>query len=229
MKVNNVTLNSVTNFTSKKQSRLPFRNSVQEDVYVSEKAPKKLGHKLRIAAGILAATQILLAPFGAGAANKPVQDYSALTVEDINTINLDNEFQLAQTLDAPSLTFDITENWMPHTIVPKNRTATINGEGENENKYHTIADIIEDNHGIDPLDSKNLYLAAYSVLKANPFLLDRILPGQVDFRNGDVTNVDPELILATDLSASNDKISIFLPDVTVLEETNEDNSSVFVG
>ena len=89
--------------------------------------------KKRVAPFISAAI-LAVNPFITGSAEKNIADFRNLQPVEVEELDDDNNFQLAQRLDSPSLTFDLTGNWEPRTISPKDSYATLS-QIDNGNSY----------------------------------------------------------------------------------------------
>ena len=71
-------------------------------------------------------------------------------------------------------------------------------------------------------------LVALSNAKANPWMAEKVTDGRIDYTQGDVSNIDPELLRATDYSKGDEKLPVFVPEFNSTKETMEDNDSLMV-
>ena len=220
------------NFKSISNSQNPFKyNTNFDSVSFSGKKEKRNRNRLMayLASGALLLTS-LLSPTKASASSfeKRIQDYANLTQTAITEIADDNNFQLAQTLDAPSLTFDLTENWDAKVIKPITSLAYMTRDIETGNDFSNIDDLIEFLYEHKITDEYDKNLAALSIVQANPWMAEKVTGGLVDFTQGDMSNIDPELIRATDYTTDGEKIKILVPEFNPTRETYADTDSKMV-
>ncbi len=148
-------------------------------------------------------------------------DYSAM---------IDRVFQEGQTNDAPSLTFDFTDNYKARIIKPDSSIVQMKNETETLAQYSNLSDIMTYVYNIEEDDYQERQLAVYSILKSNPWMADVVLDENKDsYGEGDVTNIPYEVIMDTKFIKDDSTKSIHLPDVTVFEEMRNDHDTVFVG
>ena len=191
---------------------------------------KKIGVKVATFATALVA---LFAPVAATKANA-AQEVS--TVSSTNGYDDENEFQLAQTLSAPSITFDFTENFKPYTqyknnnkqygINPQNDSVVISKDVDG---YTTINEILENEYNLKEDDDQEKALGAYAIVKANPWMLETASDelGK-DYTQGDLTNAEAKDLMNVDYSTDGTK-RIYLPAFTPLVETTNDYNTVTIG
>ena len=220
------------NFKSISNSQNPFKyNTNFDSVSFNGKKEKRNRNRLMayLASGALLLTS-LLSPTKASASSfeKRIQDYANLTQTAITEIADDNNFQLAQTLDAPSLTFDLTENWDAKVIKPITSLAYMTRDIETGNDFSNIDDLIEFLYEHKITDEYDKNLAALSIVQANPWMAEKVTGGLVDFTQGDMSNIDPELIRATDYTTDGEKIKILVPEFNPTRETYADTDSKMV-
>ena len=143
---------------------------------------------------------------------------------------IDRVFQEGQTNDAPSLTFDLTDNYKARIIKPDSSIVQMKNETETLGQYSNLDDIMTYVYNIEEDDYQERQLAAYSILKSNPWMADIVLDENKDsYGDGDVTNIPYETIMETKFIKDDSVKSIHLPDVTVFEEMRNDHDTVFVG
>ncbi len=160
-----------------------------------------------------------------------IDDYSSYT-PSVDELKNNNEFQQNQSIDAPSITFDFTDNFKARTITPLTQSVSLVDEAHKDNWYEllNLRDVIKEVYVVREKDKEITYMVAQAILKANPELAKEVMLNLVDYSDGDITNIDPEIILDTDYlaSLSNKQRKIFLPEVNVFEEMRNDHDTTVV-
>ena len=96
-----------------------------------------------------------------------------------------------------------------------------------DNEYGNLNDVITSVYGIPESEIEERSLAAYAIAKANPWMVSFVTQGEVDYTQGDVANMDPQLILATDYTTAGNQ-TVFLPEITPMVETGRNRNTTFV-
>ena len=159
--------------------------------------------------------------------DKAVEDFTNLGTAQIQALNEENEAQLAQIYDAPSITFDMTGNYQARVITPSVDFTTLSSNPFADNEYGNLNDVITSVYGIPESEIEERSLAAYAIAKANPWMVSFVTQGEVDYTQGDVANMDPQLILATDYTTAGNQ-TVFLPEITPMVETGRNRNTTFV-
>ena len=151
-------------------------------------------------------------------------------VADLSTPQLapDQAFQLRQTQDSPSITFDFTDNFKPKTFEPMASSVFLAAHPDKNSweEFTNLDEIINEVYGVKEEDTEVRFLIAQAILKENPDLAKKVTKGTVDYYQGDVSNIPPELILSTDYSSDlKQPLRIFLPTVNVVAERRNDTDS----
>ncbi len=192
--------------------------------------------KAGAAAGAMALTSLI--PGCSAILNKKSDDADILNPPGIHQSGempdysgmIDRVFQEGQTNDAPSLTFDLTDNYKARIIKPDSSIVQMKNKTETLAQYSNLDDIMTYVYNIEEDDYQERQLTAYSILKSNPWMADVVLDENKDsFGEGDVTNIPYETIMETKFIKDDSVKSIHLPDVTVFEEMRNDHDTVFVG
>ena len=181
-----------------------------------------------LTSALLAITS-LLNPTKTSAASfeKGIKDYSNLTANAITEIQEDNAFQLAQTLDAPSITFDLTGNWEAETYKPTTSLAYLTKNTDAYNDFTNLDDLTATLYENASDDENYKNMSALANIKTNPWMAQKVTSGMIDFTQGDVSNIDPELIRATDYTTGGER-PIVVPVFSMTEETSENFNSAMV-
>ena len=163
------------------------------------------------------------------ATTAPMQLTEVATIEEtapasaLSLLKEYNDFQLRQTMDSVSLAFDFTDNYKAWEIEP-NMSSVVLSKKPNKNHVEEFKDLksaILEAYGAQEQDVPTIRSIAYSILKANPDMLQFIDQDEIDYTQGDVTNIDLDTILSANYS-KDDNLRIELPKVTIMTERRND-------
>ena len=82
-------------------------------------------------------------------------------------LNENNDFQLAQTMDCPSITFDFTSNFKPKANEPvaTSIVLTTNPNKNHIEEFRYLSDVITQICGIEPNDTQEVYNKAMEIIQ----------------------------------------------------------------
>ena len=157
--------------------------------------------------------------------------FNALLISNTK-LNENNDFQLAQTKDCPSITFDFTNNfkaWKNEPIA-SSIVLTTKPNKDHIEEFRNLSDVLVDVCGIDLNDTEEVHNKMIEIVRANPWMLEHVKAGIVDYSKGHVLNVDPQILLNTDFAASfGEAKRIFIPTSYVTAERRNDYDTTMIG
>lgn len=157
--------------------------------------------------------------------------FSALSLSD-KKLSENNNFQLAQSLDAPSLTFDFTSNFKPRENAPIGTSIVLTTTPNKDyiEEFRTLDDVLTQICEIDENDIEQRKNKAIEIIQTNPWMLEYIKQEAIDYSNGNVSNVDPEILLNTDFAAEfGEAKRIVIPTSYVTAERRNDYDTTLIG
>lgn len=236
--------NIKSNFIQKYKSN-PFKNTSFDSVSFTGQEEKRESHPGISPMRVFVATtgfltvlsqifQMMAVPVKASSSEEDVsraqEAQDALLALGVNGQNLkeNRDFQLRQTLDCPSLTFDFSDNCQIESYKPFASSVflTSNPDKNSLDEFDNLVALIEENYGVNPSQAQLFTLIAQGILKNNTWMLSKITPNETDWTDGDVTNVTPGLIFATDYVSDLDApIRVYCPEINAISDKNTNSKA----